>query len=348
MDEAKKSNVTQVKEQDFEIVFLPKNLNISELVHKDLPFVQRNANRLPVVKEEIAVILGQLFYQWFFVKKNELEGGFYPLYSRILQELVRGYEPILKWAMENNIIESNGSYKPQMVSTGFRFNAVFWDMPRKEYIYHQALINSLRKHRYDKDATKKFPFLYKCVQEIELDVNHAHEICTELNHQEYHRIDKLQRSDSYKEKRWKKNQINFLVNLGKIDSLQNQIRTNTVKFSQDSTVGRLHTGVTMLKSEVRKECLSWQGEKLATADISNAQPFLSLCLLDSKTYQTSPLDIPGLVNRFNPSVFNSFSSFMLGKNRAFLLKVFDKYIDLVCSGEPGKEILLDDHAHTTG
>lgn len=71
----------------------------------------------------------------------------------------------------------------------------------------------------------------------------------------------------------------YVKNLYAIDCIDN----NQVYYSFDD-YGRFHTNFTNLKSEVRKNCLTIEGEKTYELDIKNSQPFFLMLFLSENAH----------------------------------------------------------------
>lgn len=319
--------LVQTIEREHEVVYLPKNLNIEEEINKNPPFVKRYHKNPDKVIERTAVILGQLFQRMIFNKDfdQSIEDGYISLNAQILEELVEDYRAILRWAIKREIVETDNHYTPGRRSKGYRFSSKYWRESRKHYIYDQTLIGNLRKGRIDEETSNKFPFLYKCLEEIEIDFGAAwgkmHELYTE-------EMQLLQNMDMELEKYQElhaKIESKFYSRIAAIESLNDK----RLYFKQDDNVGRLHTSITGLKREAR-EFLSWKGEKLVAVDISNAQPYFSLCLLREEIFET--LDIPALLSHYNPNL----SIIMFRRFRQMLGTYIDRletYMEVVAAGQ---------------
>jgi hypothetical protein len=88
-----------------------------------------------------------------------------------------------------------------------------------------------------------------------------------------------------------------------------RIHLKNFHFTVDDSVGRFHSNLTNLKSELRNY-LTWNGHKLVSVDIKNSQPLLSLLLFRSDWYSTSSSylsifqfpSIPNpLISKYNPN-----------------------------------------------
>ena len=61
------------------------------------------------------------------------------------------------------------------------------------------------------------------------------------------------------------------------------LKDRRISFFIDDTVGRLHTNLTNIQSDLRN-FITWKGQKLVSIDISNSQPFLSTLLFRESFY----------------------------------------------------------------
>jgi len=103
-----------------------RKFSSEEKIYADLPFVKRHHGNLEKVSERVAVILGQLFHRMIFNKDLDPTEGYISLNAQILESLVEDYHPILDWAIESKIIESDGQYIAGEKSTGYRFHSDYW------------------------------------------------------------------------------------------------------------------------------------------------------------------------------------------------------------------------------
>lgn len=295
-----------VRIPDWEVVYLPKHLNLDVYLVRDPIRVSHYSNNYHRTKDAIAAILGQISQQMIFYKTTEVR-----LMSKTLERLVRNYPEIIDWAIRNIIIERDVSYTPGHASMTYRFTERPYKEWRRYYIHDRALIEKLRGTRIDKVSVKKHQELFQYLQEIELDKDKARKV-----------IDSLEGN----EKRY--------TRLAAVDGF------DSLRFSVDSTVCRLHTSITSLKREVRS-CLSWKGKELVNVDLKNSQPFFSLALFEEKKLVS--LGFPHLLESYNSSI-----NYHMFRRYAQICRTYDDielYRKLVCDGmlydELGRELGIE-------
>ncbi|MCB0689660.1 MAG: hypothetical protein KDC53_24135, partial [Saprospiraceae bacterium] len=120
----------ELKNPDAEIVYLPKDLNLKELIYSFPPKVARYSNNQRRILERLAVILGQIWVRRFYRKEHQ-SNGFVPLNASVIQDLVKDYRPLMDWALARRIIETDNQYKGGEKSRGYRFTKNYMLETRK-------------------------------------------------------------------------------------------------------------------------------------------------------------------------------------------------------------------------
>lgn len=288
------------------MVYHPKHLNLDAYLVRDPIGVSHYSNNYDRTRDAIAAILGQISQQMIFYNTTEVR-----LMSKTLERLVKNYKDYTDWAIKNGIIERDESYTPGHASMTYRFTERPYKEWRRYYIHNPDLIRKLRGTRIDQGSVTKHPELYEYLQEIELDKDKARKV-----------IDGLEGN----EKRY--------ARLAAVDGF------DSLRFSVDSRVGRLHTSITSLKREVRS-CLSWKGQSLVNVDLKNSQPYFSLALFEEKKLDS--LGFPHLLKSYSSSInYHMFSKY------GQICRTYDDielYRKLVCDGmlydELGRELGIE-------
>ena len=247
----------QYRVDDYEVVYLPKNLNVEQLMNAHPPVLNVYPHNRWRAIERVCVILGQIYRRRFIDKRIEVD-EFVRLHSSILEKLVRGYAQILTWAQEVEIIEIDESYQVDVKSRGYRFTEGYrsYEASQTVFIYDPKLYKKIRARRIDQSSIEALPKLYEYLTKISLDGDHAFEI---LEGFKGHRR-------SFNER--------------KVEA----ILERRFYFNRDKKVVRLHTSVVGLKRELR-QALRYDGQELINVDIKNSQPFFSVALLTAHAYE---------------------------------------------------------------
>jgi len=259
--------------------YLPENLDIDSILRVNPPNFS--------YKRDKFVDILNLIYALPSKKKKSIEeyGGYTPINKEILGSTIKDYRKYIDYLKDQNIVEES-NYIVGVQSSGLRFSKNYRTKLKPVVITDWTLIKNrvyLRKG-YNLETTQKLSFLKKWFDDLDIDVKEA-KIYLDIEYQKD--IEKISADKS------------ILVYNSRLLPLEKLSAKEYLDFHVDNTAGRLHTPITQLKSELRKN-LSWKGKTLVSVDISNSQPYLLQSLLDRKTYETCRMD--ERIKSINPSI----------------------------------------------
>jgi hypothetical protein len=207
--------------------------------------------------------------------------GFTKVYSSLIQSYVHDYRLYLNYLLAEDFILTDGFYIIGEKSTGYKIHPKYNDPITISYIKDRILIKNIRKKkRKQKRENKKNIHLSKWMDGLEIDFDAALEYIK--RQYEYRMSNPRMRDWDEKNNRYKNPVIQYNCALINIYN----IRDKNYNFFIDTSVGRLHTNLTNMSGEIRK-FITYKGQKLLTADISNSQPYLSPILFELSFYTTS-------------------------------------------------------------
>lgn len=236
---------------------------------------------------------------------ENIEDEYVPLSSTILQGVVHEYAKYWKYLKCTGVVEINEKYRPKIFflegrCKGYRFASKYLEEPLKEECYSVAFQSVLKK-REKRDLKEEFKRLRREYSHLlkwlypksglQIDYGKA------ISFLELEKVARIKNPD-LREKRNKgtdprnKNDERkdpyFQFELGKINI--DKIQNGDFGFTIDTTVFRLHTVLTNIKSRLRNY-ITYQGQELISIDLRNSQPFLSTKLFDIKFYNNNTNNI---------------------------------------------------------
>jgi hypothetical protein len=110
-----------------------------------------------------------------------------------------------------------------------------------------------------------------------------------------------------------------------------KILAKNFRFKIDDNVGRFHSNLTNLKSELRN-FLTWRGQRLVSVDIKNSQPLLSTMILESRWFSESSVSFT--INDF-PSIPNPLVSYDNPYGSIASIPVDSPWYFLICNMAEG-------------
>lgn len=252
-------------------VYIPRNLDIDELISKYPPNIPR------FQKDKLMYIISLIYYIPMRLKKFdfEAEDGYIPINSEILKFRVREYPDYLKYLLETGVFEKRTDYKYKVgiTSSGYRFTSQYNTVPKRMKISWYRLIkaictNNKKEEKIIIDVTKEpLDYLEKWWNEkLQFDYVGAKRWLDETLQKE------IQQNMPHCERR-------YFVRRIVIDKFKNR----EFIIHQDSTSGRVHTLLTQLKSELRK-FIKYDGKTLVAIDIVNSQPYLTIALINEEAF----------------------------------------------------------------
>lgn len=304
------------------VVFIPNNLNLDDLITTKQPFKEFKI-------EKAEYILGLIFEIPASNKDIVDKDGFVPINAKTLESVVWDYAKYLNYFIETNVIETDGYYVNNEKSRAYRFTEMYNTQVK-------AIIRIKEHSDYNLikfiGGKKKYAHLFKWFNDdldidFEAAVNFLQiELENELNLGEMERrdiIDRFNRS---------------LVNVFMI-----HYRRYNVKV--DENISRLHSPLTNLRSNLRP-FLRYKGEKLASIDIRNSQPYFSSRLFDidfwdSARQKNEGLEVDNRIGikdivskRCNIRIEEVIVYIMIWKNNETQYSVeFEKYLKLLLEGK---------------
>ncbi len=267
--------------------------------------------------------------------------GFINMNSKRLQKVNHNYRQYLDHLLEHRFIRTDKKYIVGEKSFGYLVC---------KYSYHKALVKKvpitdlvLKKkksievkdfNQKQKETEKHYSYLTKWFNKnLQIDVEKAMEKVDELYPEQTGHIRGVKKgSPSDWAKRYKATYS--------IEKIANQ----NFYYSVDKNVGRFHSNLTNIKSELRNY-ITYDGQKLVNIDIKNSQPIFSTLLFEKEFYSKKSQNL---------NIYNITSSFKLLSNNKqsynniiimlveYLVKVdkqaIQQYLDYVNSGEFYKKI----------
>ncbi|MFC5193628.1 hypothetical protein ACFPIK_17780 [Algoriphagus aquatilis] len=268
---------------------IPSSFDIEKLIEKDPPsFLGKKKSNLDNFYYLIDLLLEKSLFD--DLSKSM---GYVELYSNDLQKnLAHNYKDYLDYLKKHGIIQQ--APQKYMKSSQNAFIKGVCYAYRLNFPYENDLsirlipiIGEVHKKRRkplikaqiaaQESVFKKYPILTKWFEHLEIDLMGSRKWID--SHPKY-------RLPMGWIKGYKKGESNPQLRRLKALHAIEKIYNKEYRFSIDDNVGRFHSNLTNLKSELRN-FLTWKGQKLVSVDIKNSQPLLSLMLLDKSWYLES-------------------------------------------------------------
>lgn len=232
-------------------------------------------------------------------RKGLSDTGFANINSALLQEFIPDYKRYLDFLVAHNIIECDELYIPGYKSKGYRMASDYTTKVHPATIQNPELIRRIKYDGWGRGKHQKYKHLQKWLVGLEIDFNSA------LNHIRSQYDFRISHPDNrewdYKKKKYKDPLQQYNSALINIYYLKDKRHI----FHVDQNVGRLHTNLTNIPSDLRN-FITWKGQRLVTIDITNSQPYLSTILFKPSFY-SMPVNGDKKLTVF--SFFSHFSSF---------------------------------------
>lgn len=252
-------------------VYIPRNLNIDELISNYPPNIHR------FHKDKLMYIINLIYSIPMRIKDFdfEAEDGYVPINSEILKFRVREYADYLKYLVETGVFEkrTNYKYKVGVTSSGYRFTDRYNTVPKRMKISRYRLIkaicsNNKKEEKIIVDVSKEpLDYLEKWWNDkLQFDYTEAKKWLDETLQKE------VEQNKPHCERR-------YFVRRIVIEKFKNR----EFIIHQDSTSGRVHTLLTQLKSELR-QFINYDGQILVAIDIVNSQPYLAIALINEDAF----------------------------------------------------------------
>jgi hypothetical protein len=299
-------------------VYLPNNLCIDSLVENNPPNIKN------FHKDKLKYIISLLYSIPVRLKDYdfELNNGFIPMNSEVLKRRVREYNNYLDYLCNQGILEKrqNIKYLAGKYSSAYRFKTEYNTEPTRKSITWKRLIKAICKN-----VTKE-EFLF--VDSTERNLEYLEKWWNDNIQFDYQGAKKWLKKLYFKEKLEgkkfckRKYYIRLLV--------VKKFKSRDYILHQDSTSGRSHNLLTQLKSELR-QFIKYKDKSLVAVDITNSQPFLSLALLNKKSFEGNY--ITDKIELYNPNSKIKSSIMQALSDDSFVNKEdIQKYYQLVKEG----------------
>lgn len=225
--------------------------------------------------------------------EDEMINGYVPLSSNFLQKKVPYYNRYLDYFETNEVIDINHKYRPSAFfpddpkCMSYRFNKKYQRnikpvaySPRFE---RGLFVSQQRNIEADKgEYWHLIKWLMPRDNKLQIDFRKAEDYMRLKRKAQYKNPDLKDIkiiNGRQKKKRPKDQHKHALFNI-------RAIRRKDGRCKIDDVAGRMHTVLTNIKSELRN-LITYDGESLASIDITNSQPYFASLLIDPKFYQRS-------------------------------------------------------------
>jgi hypothetical protein len=282
--------------------FLPSNLNLEQLLLDNPPnfnYHLDNFKHIISLVSEIPAFNKDILDKYQYV----------PINAQLLQRRVRDYNLYIDYLLQNGVFRSDYQYIKSEKATGYKFTYKYSTPVKVDNIVKNSLVKQLtKKTTGDMNKEKKYKYLKKWFNE---DLN----------------ID-FKGAVNYLTRNLNENSANGVKNaLLKFNSSYinvHKMKNHDYSFKVDNNVGRLHTNLTVMKSELRN-FITYNGQQMVSVDIRNSQPCLSVALVNEKFYTNEDSEAKFNINNIttSKSKFKYIST----------LTSIPSYIMLVKSGE---------------
>lgn len=220
---------------------------------------------------------------------DNMKEGYTPLNSTLLQSFAHDYKSYLDYFIQTGVIECDGKYWPtehevKGKSKGYRFCKKF-NSSTQLIAYSASFRKKLVKKRREEynELKEEYYHLTKWLFPncgLQIDEKTALRFLeirknAQLKHKELQDIKKHPLLNLVETK-----DPTVQYHLGKA-SIE-AIRIGDIGCTVDKTVGRMHTVLTNMKSDLRN-LITYQNQPLVSLDITNSQPYISTILFNTKS-----------------------------------------------------------------
>lgn len=238
--------------------------------------------------------------------------GYVNVSSKILDDKIKHASKCLRWLVKHRFLECDDLFVVRKKCRGYRLLDPYASEPLVAIELTKTTL--VKASDYDERMKRKYHFMHRWLNEkLTIDREAAYRYAYDVL-----------ANDTSKIFKDPKTRINRIVNT--VD----RIHRNDQRFRIDPNVGRSHTNLTVLKSELRNFML-YDGQRIVCIDIKNSQPFISTVLfpvggVSSKVnLLSSPLSV---TSSLSPDPWNS--PLHIRKNTYEPSTLL--YIDLCCRG----------------
>lgn len=234
-------------------------------------------------RENFLFILNEIIMAPAFNNSKGLtKDGYTILHSRILQSYIHEYRRYLDYLLQYKFIKGDGKYFTGQKSKGYKIADEYNnEVVKATFIQSTPLSKSIKRNKYNKQQnSRQYRYLRKWMNGLEINSREALEFLEALR--DYRIENPSARTWDAKNNRYKDPITQYNIAYITMKHIENK----EIYFNIDQTVGRLHTNLTNMQSDVR-HFLTWRGERLVTIDISNSQPYISCKLFSNTFYETN-------------------------------------------------------------
>ena len=213
--------------------------------------------------------------------------GYTPMYSKALQSVVHDYRQYLDYFITTDVLESDNIYRVGLSSDGkgkskgYRYAAKHSEVSVRTVGFSEKFCEKLSR-----DRRKRFNKLrkdYVCLTKwlwpecgLRIDVFEAQRF---LSHKRDVQLANPDLQDTkthpiYGFEIKKKPEVQFMFAMSNVERLA----SGDIDCTVDQTVGRMHTVLTNMKSDLRN-LITYKGAPLVSIDIKNSQPYISTILV---------------------------------------------------------------------
>ena len=261
-------------------------------------------------------------------RNGESLRGYTNINATLLRTVVYDYKRYIEYLMKQGVIVCDGCYKPGEKSLGYKLRGEYVGKVKPAYIQNPELLRKLKRNGLELIIrSKKYKHLKKWFDDLEIDFKGAYDYIIAQYAMKV--MNPELRDWDAKRERFKEpiEQYNAaLVNLY-------YLKDRRISFFVDDNVGRLHTNLTNIQSDLRN-FITWKGQKLVSIDISNSQPFLSTLLFRESFYNDDSRDC----QKFTLSSFSGELSLSFGFG--FPFSSFSCYHNLTYSADIANTTLV--------
>jgi hypothetical protein len=307
--------------------YIPTSLNIDRLLAEHPPMFEK------FCKDHLMYILGLINLIPSTNKDLKLRNDFVPINSRYLQRIVPNYKKYLDYLLANGVLLTDNWYLKGEKSKGYKFTQKYSnDLLCEVKLNSSSLRKRIAKHSKIPLSQKiKYQHLLKWYTgDLSIDWQSAFEYIMS----DYHA-----KTNKFKFHVWKssKHTKSPLRQFSSAHVSIEKIRNGDFSLSIDDNVHRLHSTLSNMRSDLR-QFLSFSNSCLASVDIANCQPYLSLLLLKSSFWSSKEVFNVLTVVKSYKEIFNNISlydSFVMLCKRAESLTDSDvhRFQELVLKGQ---------------
>jgi len=222
------------------VTHLPTNLDIDQLKSEYPPPFKVNRDKFVYIASRILNVRAT------DPKQQKNAGYWVRLHSKMFEYAgIRDFPLYRDWLLDAGVIEVDWQYIVGERARAYRFTEKYRTPPKVEMIQNATL-----RHKFTKPSPQQiwsmnnYPYLSGTLNDMEINSKLAKEYTEYLYHQE---------EKCNNEKAQVKRDINLIT----IDHIDN----GQYFFSQDTTAGRIHSNVTLIRSPLRN-CLTLEGAQI--------------------------------------------------------------------------------------